>query len=320
MNLYRHWNLFLNLFSYNFGMDFAGIPRIFQIELTNYCNLDCIMSPRPHMKRKICYMDLELFKKIIREAKGVSERMNFHHFGESLFHPRFNDFFEFAKNNGIHTCLSTNLSPLTKEKTEQLLNGKLDELVVSFDGCKKETYEKIRRNASFDETVKKLDYLLKRKKELGTGPKIRLQIIQMDLTANDIGQFTKKWSGLVDEVLIKKFDDFGGQDKSISLLRKTYKTAGQEFPCVKFWTDCVVLWDGRVVPCCVDFDGKMVLGDLKKNSLGRIWNSERMKKLRQQQKKREFSNALCKNCHQFEGKPDKFFFLKKLSKIFNLFS
>jgi radical SAM protein with 4Fe4S-binding SPASM domain len=37
------------------------------------------------------------------------------------------------------------------------------------------------------------------------------------------------------------------------------------------WRSVVVLWDGRVVPCCHDANGETVLGDLKESSLAEIW-------------------------------------------------
>jgi len=50
--------------------------------------------------------------------------------------------------------------------------------------------------------------------------------------------------------------------------------------CLWPWTKMSVLVDGRVVPCCMDYDGKYVLGDLKRGSLKSIWNGEKMVRLR----------------------------------------
>jgi radical SAM protein with 4Fe4S-binding SPASM domain len=44
----------------------------------------------------------------------------------------------------------------------------------------------------------------------------------------------------------------------------------------------VVLWDGRVVPCCRDDDARVVLGDLRESSLEEIWNGPAARQLRQQ--------------------------------------
>lgn len=41
-----------------------------------------------------------------------------------------------------------------------------------------------------------------------------------------------------------------------------------------------VLWDGRVVPCCYDFDGKIVLGDLRRESVAKVWNGEKYERFR----------------------------------------
>jgi radical SAM protein with 4Fe4S-binding SPASM domain len=59
----------------------------------------------------------------------------------------------------------------------------------------------------------------------------------------------------------------------------------------------VVLWDGRVVPCCYDYDGKYVLGDLRQNTLAEIFNEAPMRELRRALREgRAEDVSLCRTC------------------------
>ena len=68
-------------------------------------------------------------------------------------------------------------------------------------------------------------------------------------------------------------------------------------PCMFLWYSMSILWDGRVVPCCIDFKGEYILGDVKKESLLDIWNGERLVELRRKMIKKRYKEVnLCKGC------------------------
>ena len=54
-------------------------------------------------------------------------------------------------------------------------------------------------------------------------------------------------------------------------------------PCFYFWETLIILWDGRVVVCCQDLLGELVVGNINSQTLTEIWNSSRMVNLRKQQ-------------------------------------
>jgi radical SAM protein with 4Fe4S-binding SPASM domain len=72
-----------------------------------------------------------------------------------------------------------------------------------------------------------------------------------------------------------------------------------KFPCFFPWDSMVVLWDGRIVPCCNDYNGGYILGDVGKKSLEEIWNDQPMIELRKQQLLNRFeNNNLCSGCYE----------------------
>ena len=66
--------------------------------------------------------------------------------------------------------------------------------------------------------------------------------------------------------------------------------------CRKPWWRMSVQWDGTVVPCCLDYNNKLVLGNVKDQTLTEIWNGPRMKELRREFLSGKVTNPLCKDC------------------------
>jgi radical SAM protein with 4Fe4S-binding SPASM domain len=281
-------------------------PEVFAIELTNYCNLRCSMCPRRLMKRAIGYMDFELFKKVVDEVKEYNSYVWLHDFGESLFHPKIETFIDYCADNGVMPYLSTNATILNDKNALKILNSKLEKIILCLDGATKETYEKIRVNGNFDETKSNIHHFLELKKKMGKAkPHAIVQIIRMKETENEIDAFKREWEGLADEVVVKGFstwaDQIGGI-KDMSVEEQRYFPGRKErFPCVLPFRNVVVLWNGDVVPCCLDYDAKLVLGNVKERALDEIWNSERFNELRRSHMDGNYDNPLCKDCLEWEG-------------------
>ena len=79
-------------------------------------------------------------------------------------------------------------------------------------------------------------------------------------------------------------------------------------PCYYLWKSFVIQWNGEVVPCCRDYDSKIVLGDVNKQTLLEIWNGKKLRKLRAEAIKGNFKNGLCDNCYDTStAMPKKFY-------------
>ena len=68
-------------------------------------------------------------------------------------------------------------------------------------------------------------------------------------------------------------------------------------PCPLLWYYMSIRWDGRVVPCCRDYDNHEILGDITKESLMDIWNGKRFQALRKEHLAGKYENSvLCGRC------------------------
>ncbi len=284
---------------------------VFEIESTNACAMDCKMCPRRNMKREIGVMDVNLFKKIVNQLKGYTREIFLHHFGDPLLHPKLFEMIDYAHKKGVKTKISTNPISMKPEINDKILKSKLDYFHISLDGMNKKTYEFLRgSNADYDKGLEYIkDFLDKKNKLKRKKPCVALAIIRMKENEKEITEFKNHWGNKlgVDKIIVKQFTTWDGSNKEINKMADELQLSNRfrdpvNYACYQPWLWMLVLWDGRVVPCCYDYDGRYVLGDLKKQSLKSIWNGKPMQDLREQQISGNLKkNTLCASCKEKGG-------------------
>jgi radical SAM protein with 4Fe4S-binding SPASM domain len=276
----------------------SEFPKYLVIEPTNCCNLDCIMCPRGKMTRPQGYMKFELFKKIIDEVEGKVEFVYLHFFGEPLLHPKIIEFINYASGKGMTIALSTNATVLTKKMSREIVQSKLDLLIVSLDSLNPQTYLKIRHGGNHENVVKNISAFLELHQSMGSTIDVSIQMIEMALNKNEAAAFQSRWKlrdGL--NLTVKPIYNFADQVENISNLGNFPNNIPDRKVCAEPWRGLVIGWDGIAIPCCNDFDYKYPLGNVHENSIASIWNSDKMKEMRECQcKGLQKKNDLCKGC------------------------
>ena len=282
-------------------------PAYMHIELTNACNLRCVMCPRSEMKRPVGYMSMELFRSIIDQVpKNSIPAMCLQNFGESTMHQNLVEMIKYAKANPnvgeVH--LLTNCTLLDEKLSRELLESKIDMIGLSFEGVDKKTYESLRVGADFEKVAGNIKRLLQIQREIGAKDTvINIQMTRMKETEEKIDGFIRRWQPYLnynDGIRIKFYDTWAGQVKDRSV--KSFDDISGY--CKMPENNMVVLWNGDVTICCKDCFGKQIIGNLNRQSIKQIWQGgeyELIRKLMRtgQQGKIE----LCKNCtdwHKWE--------------------
>jgi radical SAM protein with 4Fe4S-binding SPASM domain len=274
----------LNQIFYIFKSTYSPKITSIQFEVTNNCNLKCKMCPVNNgMKRKKGFMDFNLFKKIIDENLEMGFALLFN-WGEPLLHPKIFEMLEYAKNKGIRTFITTNATLLdTDEKMIKLLKTKIERITISLDGFE-DSYTKI-RGFDYKKIEKRILRLIELRNQLNVKTKIDINMVIMPETEKFVPGFYKKWGKLIDRIQIQP---------NILFTRKQRKSR-----CKELWRgNLIILWDGKVVPCCVDYEGKMILGDANKERLSNVWNSHQARKLRKLHNTKEF-HPVCETCNEY---------------------
>lgn len=288
----RFLNKFLVNLSYLLGLEKnLGKPRYLLLELSNRCNLRCIMCERKNMKREQGDMKFELFKKIIDQSKKTTELVDFSFWGEPTLNKDFFKMVDYCKKNKVKTLVSTNFSRLTKKQIELLAIYTPDLLTISFDGINKNTYEKIRKGSYYKKTLKNIDYFLSICKDKKN---IEVQSLYMEENKKEIHNFIKYWKRKGIKTRIKPLFC---RDKDKTTLKNYPLAKTQKKKCIYPWELLACYWDGTIAGCCEDYDRFQRLGNLNNKTINQIWNNIAFRKFRQFHKKHKLRYIdLCKNC------------------------
>lgn len=274
----------------------TGLPLELVIEVTNQCNLNCIMCLRKKMRRPVGFMEMGLFKKIIDEVATYSELVYLYGLGEPLFHSQIFEMISYAKSKGLAVGLSSNATLLIPEKARKLIESGLDYLIIALDAATPKTYAKVRGGRNFPQVVKNVKDFLELKKKAPKPPFTVLQFVKLRENEKETGEFCKMWQGLgADALRVKPVVDLLRKHPSTSL--RVSKKAGR--PCFYIWRQLnMVSWDGKfVTPCCMDANGDYPLGDVNRETISTIWNGRRMRTLRQAHLSGEWAKLpLCQSC------------------------
>lgn len=294
----------------NLGLDYLcrrplcqGLPLEFSLELTNHCNLKCVMCPRQeHPLRGLGNMELETFARIIDQARQYLEFTYLHLAGEPLLHPRLTECIDYAAKQGVTTGLSTNGTLLNRERAEELLASPLSTLIVSLDGTEAETYRRIRGGDNFDQVVANVRQFLQLKAKAGRGPYTVLQMICMRENRHQTKQFLKEWQGLgVDAIRLKRFFNFAGNVADQGEHEAAKEGRRRRPPCLLLWRQLAFYYTGEAVSCCHDFRQQTGLGTIGEQSLAELWNSPKLLEMRRLHLAgRQAEIPLCANCNQPE--------------------
>ena len=275
------------------------LPAVILIENTNCCNAQCVMCPREKLTRKRGFMEFGLFEKIIREVSGASRKpvVHLHGFGEPLLDESLPEKIMLAKTCGIkHTYLVTNASLLFPETARKIINAGLDTMKISFYGIDEESYHATMGRLDFKVALHNIREFVRIRKELRKrNPKLILQYLPQEANEARTEEFQSLWRPVLDKragdcLNLSSLHNYGGG--------RGYNRVEERIVSVCFypWTALSVLWDGRAVTCCIDYNGVQSVGDLNFKSVMEIWNGPVLSEIRRNFGKLDysgFSTCLC---------------------------
>ena len=280
------------------------------IEITNTCNLNCDFCPKHHREKR--QLTAEEFDLLTDKIRGKVCFLYFHLMGEPLLHPLLPQFITLARKKGFKTVLTSNGTLLHRAM------GLLDTLPhkVQLSLHSHESNERGELSDYMDEVMRFSTQAAAR----GTCIVLRLWNQGGRNKENeDVMRLTeqfvpKPWKERPDgfrvcDNLYLEFDrKFSWPDAGVD---KGEKQEKKQFFCKALLKQIGVLSDGSLVPCCLDHDGDVVLGNLFHQSLEEILASPRAKALIEGFKHHAASEALCQNCesalarNSFRGKAKK---------------
>lgn len=268
-------------------------PFFFSFESNNLCNARCIMCPYPQMKRRKTKLDFNLFKKGVNEALKYFNPRQFalSGFGEPLLNRDIVDRISYIKEiSNVPVKFFTNASLLNENLARRLVKVGLDEMNVSINSASERNYKKI-MGLDYKNTAENIKNLVNEKKKIKK-PIINISMMKINENKKEVKKFIREWINLVDSVVVREPENWSGLKKIKH--KSNFKIA---YPCTYPFNTIDVLSNGDVVPCCRDFEGREVFGNIKNQTLLEIWNGKKYKEFRKKHLEYKFKELkICKDC------------------------
>ena len=263
------------------------------LEISNICNLHCSFCPGT--KRPPHRMTVEEFTKLLHQLKPWTDFLYFHLMGEPLCHPELATFLRIASEMGYKVILTTNGTLLRKNKDMLLTAPGLHKLNISLHAFE-----------ANDLTIPFSDYL---RDCLQFGKDAEGKVIINYRLWNQGGQ-----DGLNDQIITQMHhyypDEWVPMRTGIRIGHNIYLENGEKFDwpelsaddggdevfCYGLRDQIGVLCDGTVVPCCLDHNGDIPLGNLHIQSLAEILEAPRTSAIIQGFSCRKAVEPLCRRC------------------------
>lgn len=276
------------------------------LEITNVCNLSCAFCPKT--SREPRFVSVEEFASLIEQVQPLTDYVYLHLMGEPLLHPQLGEILSLCHRAGLKVSLTTNGTLLAKRQELLLCSPALYRVSVSLH-----SFEANDSNQTLEEYVQAVLSFCAAAGRSSVQPICVLRLWNRDSAvlkaANqrnvDIFQQVRQFFAL-------PFDPAEAleQRASVKLADRVYLETAEKFAwpdieqadlsdevfCYGLRDQFGVLADGTVVPCCLDSDGNIPLGNVHTQPLTEILSSPRAKALYEGFSCRRPTEALCRRC------------------------
>ena len=262
------------------------------LEITNVCNLDCLFCPKTERTKR--RMSMEEFDLLTDKLRDRVQFLYFHLMGEPFLHPQLAEFIRMARNKGFVPVLTTNGTLLARaDEVVEALPYKVQISLHSQEGNGKDNLEEY-----MDEVMG----FAKKAASRGTIVILRLWNQGGYESENDrlldlIARYqSRPWVERRDgwKLMENLYIEYDRMFEWPETERNEY--AEQPVFCYALRNQIGVLVDGSVVPCCLDHNGDIVLGNLFEQSWEEILSSSRAKALYDGFTRHEAVEPLCRRC------------------------
>ncbi|MHC1791203.1 radical SAM/SPASM domain-containing protein [Solidesulfovibrio sp.] len=253
-------------------------PLFLDLEVTNLCNLRCTFCATTHfpptVKRGL--IDPEIVYRLLDEGGSHGlYGVKFNDRGEPLLHPELPSFVRYAKQQGlVDVYFNTNAMLLTPEKSAALIEAGLDRISFSVEGTSADPYERLRVRGKFDTVLANIRELRRLRDAAGSAtPKIRVQSVLVPEIRDRLDDYRRFWEPIADEVSVLDYKE--ESDAAARLAHFAYPWA-----CPQLWQRMTVWWDGTILPCNEDDQGRQALGNVKDMTIAQAWKDEKLEAMR----------------------------------------
>ena len=286
---------------------YCSFPTSLMVQTTSRCNAACVFCPYPGVSREIRHgeMSFSLFAKLMKECARYPEvkSINLFLMNEPLMDRQIVERLNYAKDTNPEAaiCLWTNGCGLDERLSRNLILSGLDAIGVSIHAQWAETYRQLTGRSDFERVLRRVTRFVELRNELRPGFRvdIRLVGVRQFLSPEEVDEAVEYWAarGVSDvESLLGHVNRAGNLPGTYGVVHRHIAGCADRMP----YQMAAILYTGEVVICCMDWRKEGLMGNIKTESLARIWRSDRRRRLMAMLQGEEdaSSDFLCKRCEE----------------------
>jgi radical SAM protein with 4Fe4S-binding SPASM domain len=297
-----------------------SVPFIINVDPSDKCNFQCKFCPtgdRALMNattgRNYGAMDFDLYKKIVDdicEFERPIKVLRLYKDGEPLLNRNFAKMVRYAKQQKCcdRVDTTTNASVLSPERSLEIIDAGLDRINISIEGVNAEQYLDFAKfKINFGKLVENVKFFYERRKQC----EMIVKINGDTLSREDCNKFYEIFGNIADGVYIEsimscwpEFELNGVEaNKEVGIYKQEIREV-QVCPYVFY--SFSINSDGLASACYLDWSRKLIIGDVRKQTVKQIWNGQKMRGLQKMfLRKDRKKHPVCKDCGQMtHGMPD----------------
>ncbi len=284
-------------------------PKAVQIQTVSGCNANCVFCPNKKTELEIPMgrrMDWNLYRSIVDQCVDLGvRRFSPYLMNESMLDPELPErvaYITRRKQPWQFTKINTHGGLLTERMAKGLLEAGLDRLNFSVQGIDPVVYEKI-MGIKLDRVLRNIERFLEMARS--GGYKIRVRVVMLDTTDihDRLGEIRAFWAARGVKINVNQLEN-RGHHRGIKA-DEIAVHALQTFDwCNRLFEQIYVLYDGRLVQCCADWEQTGVVGDLSKEPLDRLWRGPVYTDYRRRFLNGDVKGLICDGCTKDAAGPD----------------
>lgn len=275
------------------------LDRVY-VEIGNVCNMRCSFCPGT--KRAPRQMSADEFRLVCQKLSGYTENLLFHVMGDPLLHPDLGELLKIAGSYGYKVSITTNgslfhrVGRVLRDNSDPIHRVSISLHAPEGNGRESELDSYLDSVIGFARSFSALDKnvvfrLWNLDADGRGGENTQNERILARLRSEYPGEWDKRYSGY--RLAYRTFLELDG---IFTWPVESSAEPKDEGRCHGLIRQIAILAEGTVVPCCLDSDGQIPLGNIFCEELGDILNSPLANSIREGFKKGIMAHSLCKKC------------------------
>ncbi len=259
------------------AVEVKSLPWIVNLDTFSGCNLKCPFCPTgtDQMERRKGHMPMEQAKRVIDLVKDHALEIRLYNWGEPFLNPDIFEIVRYARDAGLFTVISSNLSVKVKDLPRKVVDSGLDRLTASIDGISQKALETYRRKADATLCFANIKAIGEEKARQGvTHPSVELRFLVFKHNEHELGQLEAKRREVGADLFLPRrafifHDSFIPKHPDFQPIKQIFHGT-----CDFLYSELTVEATGAVSPCCTNTSAKWDVGTIEDlGDLREFWNA-----------------------------------------------